>query len=273
MGEKYDFWIGQYQCAALLGGNALYKPNHYFANAPAEELAQKLAEYNLTSGDIPSPYTCMMADTGTHKIMVDTGVGDALLRNLEAQGIDPAQFDTVILTHGHPDHIGGNIDPEGRIAFPNARFVMSKAEWEYWTDDASLQRLPEVWQSLARKNILPLRERLDVIDTEGEIVPGVTAISAPGHTPGHMALAITSGQDELLYISDAALHQIHLDEPDWYPIFDTDPVQAIASRRKLFDRAAEKRSPVLAFHFAPFPSLGTVTGQNKGWRWQAFSAK
>ena len=123
------------------------------------------------------------------------------------------------------------------------------------------------------KNILQLRERLDVIDTEGEIVPGVTAISAPGHTPGHMALAIASGQDELLYISDTALHQIHLDEPDWYPIFDTDPVQAIASRRKLFDRAAEKRSPVLAFHFAPFPSLGTVTRQNKGWRWQAFSAK
>lgn len=92
--------------------------------------------------------------------------------------------------------------------------------------------------------------------------------SAPGHTPGHMAVVVSSGREELLYISDAALHPIHLEQPDWYPVYDLDPARAMLSKRQLFDRAAAKQSLVLAFHFYPFPSLGHVIKQGSGWQWE-----
>ena len=83
-----------------------------------------------------------------------------------------------------------------------------------------------------------------------------------------MAVAVVSGEDELLYISDAALHPIHLEQPDWSPLYDLEPEQALISRRRLFDRAAAERSLVLAFHFDPFPSLGHVVHAGRGWQWQ-----
>jgi glyoxylase-like metal-dependent hydrolase (beta-lactamase superfamily II) len=100
-------------------------------------------------------------------------------------------------------------------------------------------------------------------------VPGIRALHAPGHTPGHMALAIQSAGAELLYISDAALHPLHLEHPDWGMSFDLDRAQALHSRHVLFDRAAARDALVLAFHFHPFPSLGRVQKKTgTGWTWR-----
>ena len=115
---------------------------------------------------------------------------------------------------------------------------------------------------------MPLRDQLNLLDRETEVVPGIQAIAAAGHTTGHLALAIASGGEELLYVSDAALHPIHLEHPDWYPTWDLEPEWALATRRRLFDRAAD-HALVLAFHFPPFPSLGQVSRRGRGWRWQS----
>ncbi len=104
--------------------------------------------------------------------------------------------------------------------------------------------------------------------TGREIVPGIRMLPTPGHTPGHMAVVVSSGQEELLYISDAALHPIHLEQPAWYPAYDLDPDQALSSKCRLFDFAATDSALVLAFHFSPFPSLGHVIKQGSGWRWE-----
>ncbi len=197
--------------------------------------------------------------------------GGLHFRNLQAGGIAPGDIDMVILTHGHPDHIGGNTDAEGKPAFPKARYVMWKDEWRFWTSgqaEATLdEHVKDVLIEFARKNLPPIQGQLDLVDHETEIVPGIHALAAPGHTPGHMALAISSQGEQLLCISDALLHPIHLEQPEWHAVIDFAPHEVVATRRQLLNRAAAEKALVLAFHF-PFPGLGHVAQMGEGWLWQ-----
>jgi len=285
--RTHRFKVGSFQCIAVSDGTHVYAPPTFppppiflLANAPRASLEQVLREHNLQPeqwAEWVSPYICVLIDTGEHRVLVDTG-GDGLgpntgklLQNLQAERISPRDIDTVILTHGHPDHIGGNTVDGSESAFPNARFVMWKDEWDFWTSERAELELDEhvreVLLKFARKNLPPIQSQLDLIDHETEIVPGIKAVAAPGHTPGHMALAIASGGEQLLYISDAVLHPIHLEQPEWYAAVDFAPEQVVATRHRLLNRAAGEKALVLAFHF-PFPGLGHVIQKEGAWQWQ-----
>jgi glyoxylase-like metal-dependent hydrolase (beta-lactamase superfamily II) len=285
--ESFRFETGMLKCIAVSDGTLTYASPTFpppatllFANAPREVLEQVLLEHNLQPEqwvEWTSPYICLVVNTGDHLVLVDTGAGGLapttgrLLQNLQAEGIAPEDIDTVILTHGHPDHIGGNTDAVGRPAFPNARYVIWKGEWEFWTSEQAEQGLDEhvreVLLKFARENLPPIQGKVDLLDREEEIVPGILAIAAPGHTPGHMALEISSEGEQLLCISDAALHPIHLEQPEWYPVVDFVPEQAVSTRRRLLNRAVARKALVLAFHF-PFPGLGRIVRKGEGWQWQ-----
>jgi glyoxylase-like metal-dependent hydrolase (beta-lactamase superfamily II) len=128
--------------------------------------------------------------------------------------------------------------------------------------------MKELLVGCAQKNLPPLKGRIELLDAEKEIVPGVRAIPAPGHTPGHIALLIASSKTQLLHLSDAVLHPLLLENPGWRNVFDLDPDGALRTRRGLFDRAATDKINVLAYHF-PFPGLGRVKTSGSSWKWEA----
>jgi glyoxylase-like metal-dependent hydrolase (beta-lactamase superfamily II) len=280
----YPLEIGSFECQVISDGTFAYSQpaQLFFANVPQEHLEQALLEHDIDLqqwDEYVSPYPGLAINTGQHQVLVDTGAGPLapstgkLIENLRAAGIAPEDIDVVILTHGHPDHIGGNIDGQGQPAFKNARYVMWKDEWDFWISEPDLlelrveDHLRQLLITFANDNLPPIRGQLDLIERETEIVPGIHAVSAAGHTPGHMALAISSEGAELLCISDAALHPIHVERPDWYSVFDLAPALALTSRRRLMDRAAAENALVFAYHF-PAPGLGHVTRKGDGWEWQ-----
>jgi len=284
--ESYRFKVGDYECIAVCDGTHTYAPPNFpppnvllFSNAQSEALGLVLRQHNLSEqwAEWTSPYICLVVNTGKHLVLVDTGAGGLapttgrLLQNLKAEDIAPGDIDMVIITHGHPDHLGGNIDEAGKPAFLNARYVMWKDEWDFWTSGRAEQTLDEhsreILMGYALKNLLPIRDRLDMVEREREIVPGIHAIAAPGHTPGHMALAISSKNEELLCISDTVLHPVHIEQLEWYSVFDVVPEMVGVTRRKLLERAAVEKALVLAFHL-PFPGLGRVAQRGETWQWQ-----
>ena len=249
--EIYRFKVGAFECMAVSDGTLTYTPPAFpppaiflFANAPGERLERAISEHRIQPEQWlawVSSYVCVVVNTGEHLVLVDTGANGLapstgkLLPNLKAAGIAPEDIDTVILTHGHPDHIGGNTDSDGRLTFPDARYVMCKAEWDFWTSgkaEAKLDKhVKEVLLKSALKNLPPIQNQLDLVDHEMEILPGVQTIAAPGHTPGHMALTISSEGEQLLCVSDTVLHPIHLEQPSWYAAID---------------------SPLIVFHTIPY---------------------
>jgi glyoxylase-like metal-dependent hydrolase (beta-lactamase superfamily II) len=286
---SYRFELGAYQCVSVSDGALNYPVESFFANVPRDEVEKALLQHDMSTDQITSPYTCLFIDTGEHRVMIDTGAGNLgvhapqifpsvdhsttltgkVPEHLRSAGIEPAEVDIVIITHAHPDHVGGTLEEDGGLVFANAQCFISRAEWDFWTSEAAVAKAPALMVNIARQNLEPLRDQLKIIDGDAEIVPGISTIATPGHTPGHIALSITSDGERLLHISDVVLHPLHFEHPEWKSVFDLEPENAATSMYRIADHAIEHQALVFAHHFPPFPSLGHLRKLDAGWQWQS----
>jgi glyoxylase-like metal-dependent hydrolase (beta-lactamase superfamily II) len=171
------------------------------------------------------------------------------------------------MSHAHIDHCGGNVGDDGKSNFPNAQFYISQADFEAWTDETKLSGPTKTFIEAARKNLLPVRDRLVFIKDGQEFLPGVTAMAAPGHTVGHTIFMISSGNSQLCYVGDLTHHPVLLmEKPRTQFAYDSDPVQSAETRVRMLTMLAEKRIPILAYHFA-WPGIGHVAKAGEGFRY------
>jgi glyoxylase-like metal-dependent hydrolase (beta-lactamase superfamily II) len=272
--DFYRFRVGSFECIALCDGGADYSLESMVTNAPRSEVEAYLQIRGLPTDVITTPYTYLYVNTGTHKILVDMGAGKLfpttgrLLQNMDQAGISPQSIDRIIISHAHPDHVGGALNDEGGLNFTNATYFIWRQEWDFWFSEQAIRQVAESFITFAREKLTPLKERMILIEKEQEILPGVEVIFAPGHTPGHMVVSFTSEGQQILYTADTALHPLHLDRPDWLPVFDILPELASVSKNYIFDMAAETKSLVLGQHFPPFPNIGYIIKKEIGWTFQ-----
>lgn len=208
-------------------------------------------------------------------MLIDTGSGPymgrragTLASSLDAAGIAATDIDMVFLTHIHPDHIGGLSD-NGKARFPNSEVAVHASEYAYWMDDATMQQAHESQRALffeaPRQQLAPYRDRLRLFNDES-VFPGVTALPAPGHTPGHTTCLINSRKDSLLIWGDTVhVPEVQTAFPDAGVLFDIDPAKAASSRRRTFDIVTADKIPVMGMHVGP-PGLVHLERSGQGYR-------
>lgn len=275
--------IGKLRCTIFRDLMFKYMAKDFFMNAAPEEITQALKKYNQAPENIPSPFIAVLLQHNDKVILIDTGMGFSekpilfrgsshevkgrLHQLLQQENIRKEEVTDVIITHFHPDHIGGIYSEDEQLSFPNARFHMHEKEWNYW-HSAQSDNQPGLFKLFIEKNITKLKDQnLNLIKGDFvDLLPGITTVRADGHTPGQIALIIHSEKEHLLYISDAFLHPLHIEHLDWQTNYDLEHQKAKQSRIKLLELAYSNNMLVNAFHFE-YPGLGRVDKQGSGWIW------
>ncbi|MBY5665744.1 MBL fold metallo-hydrolase [Rhizobium leguminosarum] len=273
--EINQFKLGSYKFTVVRDGiNISEKPYETFGTNQDPETVKALLTANFLPADkFLNGYTPALIDTGSDVILVDTGFGASgrargagqLAEGLKAAGYSAEDVTIVALTHLHGDHIGGLME-NGAAAFKNARYVIGQAEYDFWSNKAREGTPAEVGHKAVLANVTPLVEKATFIKDGDSVAPGMTAVLAAGHSPGHMVFHVESEGKRLVLAGDTANHYIlSLLRPDWEVRFDMDKAQAAASRRKVFDMIATEKIAFLGYHM-PFPAVGFVERQDGGYR-------
>lgn len=265
----YRFKLGSYELTALYDG-VWHRPIDagFVRNAPFAEVQEALSESFMPTNTLSIPFTMLAVNTGTKLILIDTGTAGQLTpsagtagANFAVAGIDPRAVDTILISHFHPDHINGIKTKDGELVFPNAEINVPAPEWAFWMDDARMNAAPEPARPAfrnARRIFADIAGKVKRFDPGQELAPGIGSLAAAGHTPGHTAFSVASGSDSLLLLSDTTNHPaLFARHPDWQPVVDMDGALAVATRRRLLDRAAADRMLVQGYHF-PFPASGHI---------------
>ncbi|MBR0649308.1 MBL fold metallo-hydrolase [Roseomonas terrae] len=280
----YRFKLGEYEVTVISDGALpLGKADEAFVGARPGEVNAMLTANFLDPANALLEQNALVLNTGRQLILFDTGMGESmgadsrmfgpttgrLLRNMRDAGIDPAQIDLVVLSHAHCDHCWALVDANGNRNFPNAQVAISEADLRYWTDEGNI-RGPAFMGPFIRgaaKNLNAYRDRMVMVQDGREVTPGVTAVSAPGHTVGHTIYTISSGPNVMVYTGDLAHHHILLlQRPMLEFAYDTDPKQSAQTRSRALEVFATDRPLVLSYHF-PWPGVGRVAKQGEGYAW------
>lgn len=224
------------------------------------KVAEVLRQAGARADRIPFSVNTLMVRVGPHLVLIDTGLSPGnhgnVLGALRSAGVTPDAVTDVLITHPHLDHVGGLIDTAGRPAFPNATVHTASAAWVWMQKNAS----PEVVKAVAGK--------VQTFEPGVRIFPGITSVSLPGHTPGHVGYLIVSGHDRLLDIGDTAHSSIvSLARPQWIMQFDSNEALGRQTRVKTLTMLSKSGEWVYSPHF-PFPGVGHIVARGQGFVWK-----
>jgi glyoxylase-like metal-dependent hydrolase (beta-lactamase superfamily II) len=264
--DIFRFKIGSLDAVALKDGD-INPPNDgktFGVGRPPSDVSAVLAAANQPTDALHLSIQPLLVRSGSQVLLFDTGAADAsfakagrLPASLLAAGVEPSQVTDVFISHRHQDHAGGLLLADGALAFPNATIHLSAPEWEALKADSGSSDL-----------VSAITPKVATFEPGAAILPGlVTAVAVNGHTPGHSAYEITSGDQRLLYIGDSAHHYvISVQRPEWTIAYDENAPTAEASRRALLQRAADENLRIYSVHF-PFPGLGHVRKAGESFAW------
>jgi glyoxylase-like metal-dependent hydrolase (beta-lactamase superfamily II) len=271
----YRIQLGQFEITALYDG-AIELDTKLLKNVNDTDLQRLLSRNFVGNPKMQTAVNAYLVNTGSHLVLVDTGAAQLfgpslgyVLENMKAAGYQPDQVDTVVITHLHGDHMGGLNDAGGQPLFQKARILVAKADSDFWlsqkvADGAKADLQP--FFKMARDSAAPyLTSGQWVTFTEGEVlVPGIQAVKANGHTPGHTAYAVESEGQKLLIWGDLVhAHAVQFARPGVSIEFDIDQKQAVVTRRSIMKAMAASKSLVAGMHL-PFPGIGHVRANGKG---------
>jgi glyoxylase-like metal-dependent hydrolase (beta-lactamase superfamily II) len=276
----YRYKVGSYECTSISdGANTFPMPQGFVRNIPrGQALAAAEANY-WPKGMVRVPFNPQLINTGSKLVLIDTGFGSVpnpnighTMRNLAAAGIDPKAIDTVIMSHLHPDHTNGILAADGSMAFPNAEIKVPALDLAFWMSEENAAKAEDnplmkgYFANVRRVYGGGLDKKVTQYKWGDEVAPGITAIDVSGHTPGHTAFAVASGNARIFLQSDVTnIPEFFLRNPTWHVMFDVDPEKAQATRHKFHDMVSTEKALVVGFHFS-FPSMGYVEKDGAGYR-------
>jgi glyoxylase-like metal-dependent hydrolase (beta-lactamase superfamily II) len=272
----YRFKIGEIEVTALHDGVLTRdRPPGFVANATDDEVGEAYAAAGMPRDKITITFTALAVRAGDRVSLIDTGLGEfgppgtgRLLGNLAAAGIQPGEISTVIISHFHADHIYGLRRKDETLVFPNAEILVPEKEWDFWMDDAQLAAATEAVKGnfgICRQVFAGLADKVRRYAWDTEIVSGLTAVRANGHTPGMSAVRIASGDQAMVFVADITNNPlVFARHPEWQAMFDMDPVATIATRKRILDMAASQKLRV-SFYHAPFPATGYIVKTGTGY--------
>jgi glyoxylase-like metal-dependent hydrolase (beta-lactamase superfamily II) len=268
--------VGGFEVTALYDGTWFRKIDDKFVrNASGAEVDKALTDAFLQPGIVPTSFTALLVNTGSKLILIDTGTAGQLgpttgllLDALAAAGVQPAQIDTILISHFHPDHINGIKDKDGRKVFANAEIQVPAPEWAFWMDDAKMNAAPEAarpaWLNV-RRIFADIAREVKRFEPGAEVAPGIVSVGSFGHTPGHTSFAVASGNQSIMVLGDVTNHPwLFARRPEWQGSFDSDGAMAVETRKRMLDRAAADKMLVQGFHF-PFPAQGYIVKTATGY--------
>jgi glyoxylase-like metal-dependent hydrolase (beta-lactamase superfamily II) len=279
----YRYKVGDIEVNVVSDGASTFPlPDKLVLNASKDEVAGALEKAFLPKDKMTVHFAPLAINTGGKLVVIDTGNGAAaganskgaigqFASNLVAAGIDPKNVDMVVISHFHGDHVNGLLDAEGKPVFANAEVLVPAVEYKYWMDDGEMSRAPagrmqDLFKNNKRVFETGLQKKVTPYEWGKDVAPGLLAVQANGHTPGHTSFVLSSGSDRVFIQSDVTNHpDLFVRNPGWHLMFDQDPAQAEATRRKVYDMLVAEKLKVQGFHY-PFPGVGHIEKDGNGYR-------
>ena len=268
--KSHSFKVGQIDFAVLLdGATELGRDGmmRRFPEGSEADYRQAYADIGLYLDEADNSFNILMAKLGEETVLVDAGEGGRpkgghLVESMKLTGVEPDAVTLVVITHTHGDHVVGLLTDDNQPVFPNAQYVISKEEMTFWRsriDDGAADQRPIVTM---------MEERgMHLIDMDEQIIPGLTAVPIPGHTPGQIALLFESEDEKLVHMADLLHSPMQFAHPEWSARFDANTHLSVPIRHEALSRAAAENLLTLFYHLT-FPGLGWVRQAETGFTWE-----